>query len=87
MEKHTAGEDVITVIRASSMETFCLFHRTGLALLAVSVMPAQDAHTAASPRTVLIPLNTETGPFSGDSGGDAPPLIRAASLDAVPGES
>lgn len=27
LEKHTAGEDVITVIRASSMETFCLFHR------------------------------------------------------------
>lgn len=81
LKKHTAGEDVITVIRASNMKTFCPFHRTDLALL------AGHAHSRISPHRALIALNTEARPFSAGSGGDAPPLLRAVSLDAVPGES
>lgn len=81
LKKHTAGEDVITVIRASNMKTFCLF-RTALALLG----RAGPALSRISALAVPIPLSTETRPFSGDGGGHAPPLIRAISPDTVPGE-
>lgn len=48
LKKRTAGEDVITVIRASNMKTFCPFHRTGLALFAC----AGHAHGRVSPHSL-----------------------------------
>lgn len=88
LKKHTAGEDVITVMRASNMKTFCLFHRTALALFACHAWsPVQDIRGRISAHVVLNRLNTETRPFSGDGGGDAPPLILAVWPDSVPGES
>lgn len=85
LKKHTAGEDVITVMRASNMKAFCLFHlfRTALALFA----RAGHALSRISALVVPIPLNTQTKPFSGDRCGHAPPLIRALSPDTAPGES